>query len=278
MARRLLLAYGVALLLAAGTTARGQSAAGAPPISKATPTAETGEVKARKLLDQMVAALGGPRWLALKSTYLEGRTSGFYQGKPTGSVTDFFSLRTPPGPQGPGEERTEYTKKHDVVSIFTSAEAWEITYRGKTPIPAEQASDYFRRRDHSVEQAVLVWLRDPATILLSEGQTEAERHLSDQVTLISSANESITLQLDTESHLPLRRLFRWRDPLYKDLNEEAESYDDYHLIDGVQTPFSLTRFHNGDMVSQRFLYRASYNVPAPAAAFDPDATAARLKH
>ncbi len=55
-----------------------------------------------------------------------------------------------------------------------------------------------------------------------------ERHLADQTTLINADNDSITIQTDAETHLPLRRSYQWRDPLYKDKNTDAEEYDDYH--------------------------------------------------
>jgi len=42
-----------------------------------------------------------------------------------------------------------------------------------------------------------------------------ERKLGEQVTLISADNESITILMDTQTHLPLERIFQWRDPLYK---------------------------------------------------------------
>ena len=279
-------------LLGAGA---GRAQAPAPPqaapqkdaTAQANEKIDESDQKARALLAQMVTALGGDRWLNMKSAYFEGRTSGFFQGKPTGAVADFFDLRTPVQPQLPppdklGQERIELTKKHDVVSIFTSDasganQAWEITYRGKRALPEDQAGEYFRRRDHSVEIVVKIWLKDPGAVLISEGQRMAERHLTDQVTLISSSNDSITLQLDTGTHLPLRRIFQWRDPVYKDKNEEVEEYDDYHLIDGVQTPFTTTRFHNSDMTNQRFLYRAAYDKPVSPGSFDPDATAAKIK-
>lgn len=254
------------------------AAAQAPGAQSASVNSDDSDAKCRKLLAAMVEALGGQKWLTLRNTYLEGRTSGFFQGKPTGAVTDFFSLRTPPTPQAQGQERLEFTKKRDVVTIFNPSAAWEITFRGKRPLPDDQAQDYFRRRDHSIETAILVWLKDPATVLLSEGQTVSERHLTDQVTLISASNDAITLQLDTETHLPLRRSFRWRDPVYKDKNEEVDEFDDYHTIGGIATPFTLTRFHNGDMTNQRFLYRAAYNVQMAPNAFDADAAAAKVKH
>ena len=72
--------------------------------------------------------------------------------------------------------------------------------------------DYLRRRDHSIETAIKVWLKDPKTILVYEGQHLAERHLAEQVTLISAQNEAVTILMDDQTHLPLRRSFEWRDP------------------------------------------------------------------
>jgi hypothetical protein len=248
-----------------------------PPVSKEEAATAANEQKAHAALDAMIAALGGPRWLALSSAYFEGRTSSFYQGKPTGAVADFFIIRA-----YPDRERVEFTKKHDVVSIFTGQgdkeAGWEITYKGKRALPDDQVADYFRRRDHSIDTIVHTWLKDPATVFIYDGQRMSERHLTDQVTLISAANDSVVIQMDADTHLPLRRSFQWRDPVYKDKNEEAEEYDDYHTIEGFATPFTTTRFHNGDMTNQRFLYRAHYNVPVTQEMFDPDLAAAHLKH
>ena len=93
--------------------------------------------------------------------------------------------------------------------------------------------DYLRRRDHSIEMAVKVWMKDPNTILVYEGQQMAERHLAEQVTLISPQNEAITILMDIQTHLPLQRSFEWRDPVYHDKNTDTEEYDDYHTIDGL---------------------------------------------
>jgi hypothetical protein len=235
-----------------------------------TPDANSG--KARAALDVMVQALGGDRWLNLQNTYIEGRTSGFYQGKPTGAIGDFFSWHV-----YPDKDRIELTKKHDVVDIFLGNEGWEITYKGKRALPKDQMDEVLRRRDHSIEVAIKVWLKDPNTMLLFDGQSLSERHLADQVTLISPTNDSITIKMDAQTHLPLSRTYQWRDPLYKDKNEEVEEYDNYQVIDGIPTPFAITRFHNGDMISQRFVYKASYNVQLPQNAFDVEATVAKIK-
>ncbi len=230
------------------------------------------EQKARAALDAMVQALGGDRWLSLRDSTLIGRTSGFYQGKPTGDITDFWDFRL-----FPDKERLELTKKRDWYEIVNGSEVWEVTYRGKKALPKEQTDDLLRRRDHSIEVAMKVWLKDPKTVLLYDGQTMVERHLADKVTLISSTNDNITIEMGSQDHLPLRRSFEWRDPLYKDKNVDADEYDDYHPIDGIPTAFTVTRFHNDDMTNQRFLYKASYNSGLQADLFDADLAAKKFK-
>ncbi len=234
--------------------------------------AKANEQKARATLDAMVRALGGDRWLTLRDASFDGRTSGFYQGKPTGGISDYFSYR-----RFPDQDRLELGKKRDVVEFFLGNTGWEVTYRGKKALPQDIVDDYVRRRDHSVETAIRVWLKAPGTIVIYDKQSLVERHLADQVTLISASNDSITIETDAQTHLPIRRTFQWRDPVYKDKNEEAEEYDDYHIVDGIPTPFTITRFHNGDMTNQRYLYRAAYNVSFPENLFDVDAAAARIK-
>jgi hypothetical protein len=251
-----------------------QNSAPPPPQAAAVAPAapDANAQKARAELDAMLQALGGPQWLALQNIYLYGRTTGFYEGKPTGAIGDFYSWRTPLGP-----ERIEGGKKHDDVEIFTGNDCWEATYQGKKALPREICDDYLRRRDHSIDVALRIWLKDPNTVLIDDGQSLSERHLTDQVTLVSSGNDSITIQIDSETHLPRSRTFQWRDPVYHDKNTDRDEYDDYHVIDGFPTPLSITRFHNGDVTNQRYLYKAAYNVPLPPDAFDIDATAARIK-
>jgi hypothetical protein len=177
----------------------------------------------------------------------------------------------------PDHDRIEFTKHRDVVQFYLGRTGEEVTYRGKAPLPQDQVDDFLRRRDHSIETVVRTWLKDPKTILIFEGQRLAERHLADQVTLISAANESVTIQMDSQTHLPLRRTFQWRDPLYKDKNTDAEEYDDYHVIDGFPTPFTISRYKNDDEVRQYYLLHAKYNQNLPADFWSVDAADHRIK-
>ncbi len=228
--------------------------------------------QARAALDAMVQALGGPVWLNMKNRVQHGHVAAFYQGKPDPGTTEYWDYHA-----WPDRDRIELTKHRDVVEFFIGRTGTEVTYRGKSPLPKDIVDDYLRRRDHSIETVVKVWLKDPRTILIYEGQRMAERHLADQVTAISAQNESVTILMDTQTHLPMRRTFEWRDPVYKDKNLDGEEYDDYHTFDGIPTPFTITRFKNDDMTRQYFLDRVSYNQNLPADFWSAEAADRRIK-
>ena len=200
----------------AGHTQAGQA------TNPATDDAAKNAAQAHAVLDAMVKAMGGNAWLNMKNQVREGHFAVFYHGTPDLGTTKFYEFHT-----WPDRDRTEFTTHRDVAVFFIDGKGWEVTYRGKKALPPDQVEEYLRRRDHSIETAVKVWLKDPNTILIYEGQRLAERHLADTVTLISAQNEAITIQVDSQTHLPLRRSFQWRDPEYKDKNTDAEEYDGY---------------------------------------------------
>lgn len=228
--------------------------------------------QARDVLDAMVQALGGQAWLDIRNRTEHGHVAGFFHGQPDVGTTEILEFHA-----WPDKDRIDVTKHRDYVQFFIAREGWEVTYRGKKAIPQEQLDDYLRRRDHSIETAVKVWLKDPKTILVYEGQHLAERHLAEQVTLISPDNEAITILVDVQTHLPLRRSFQWRDPLYHDKNTDAEEYDDYHVLGGFPTALRVSRMKNDDMVRQFYVDKVQYNQDLGADFWSVEASEKRIK-
>jgi len=264
------LAVGLAVILLAMPLGVWAQAANA-----AAPMDESGEknaAQARALLDAMVKALGGDAWLNQKDVVREGHIAAFFHGNPDPGTTLFWEFHS-----WPDHDRLEYTKHRDVVQFFIGQKGIEVTYRGAKPLPKEQVDEYLRRRSHSIETAVKVWLKDPRTILIYEGQRMAERHMADQVTLISPENDSITIQTDVQTHLPLSRSYQWRDPIYKDKNTDVEEYADYHDVDGFPTAYSITRMHNDETVRQLYIDKVHYNQDLGADFWDVNAVARKIK-
>ncbi|MGH9599149.1 MAG: hypothetical protein ACRD27_04760 [Terracidiphilus sp.] len=249
--------------------------AGAPAAMRA----QTGNAEAQKNADQaraalnaMVQALGGQLWLNIRNVETAGHFAAFFQGNPDLGTTEYFDYH-----QWPDRDRVEITKHRDDVLFYIGRQGWEVTFRGKKALPKDQVDDFLRRRDHSIETAVKVWMKDPRTILIYEGSHLVERHLGVQVSLISVGNQGITIVMDNDTHLPLREEFQWRDPVYHDKDDEAIEYDDYHTIDGFPTPFTITLIKNGETVQQRYVTQVKYNQSLPADFWDPDAAARRIK-
>ncbi len=233
--------------------------------------------KAPQVLAATILALGGTPWLDLKTVETRGRTAAFYQGKPTRVIVE-----TTETTQFPNSHRIDLASKSRVVQIYTAGmnghvQGWEITYRGKKPILPALLDDYQRWHNHSLATVLRQWFANPATILLDSGPTIVNRLPAEEVTLVSGNGDSIILDVDAESHLPLRLSFSWRDPLFHDKNIDAVEYDNYHVIDGISTPFTLTWTHNGETVRQRYLAGVKYNIALPQDFFDPDRAAARTK-
>ncbi len=228
--------------------------------------------QARDALNAMVTAMGGEMWLDQVNVFKHGHAAGFFHGNPDPGTTEIFEFES-----WPDKDRIEVTKHRDVIEFFVGQEGWEVNYRGKRALPKDQVDEFLRRRNHSIKVAAKVWLNDPKTILVYEGKHLASRHMADQVTLISAQNESITILMDANTHLPLERRFQWRDPEYHDKNTDVEDYDDYHTIQGFPTPLNISRAKNDEMTRQYYIDHVEYNRNLPGDFWDVNAAARRLK-
>jgi len=226
------------------------------------------EKKGRVLLQQMVEALGGPAWLNRSTWETTGRAASFFKNEPEGVQLYREFHKSTPGSSG--VSRIELTKKRDVVEIWTADAGYDVIFKGKKPLPKDVVESYFRRQSHSIDTVVQQWLKQPGTIVSYDGLDNVQRRQVDRVTIINPQNDAVTLDLDSSTHLPSRRSFRYRNATYGDYDQEQEEYADYHVYDGVQTPLSITRYKNGDMTAQIFVQTAKYNVSLPEEIFNPD--------
>ena len=221
--------------------------------------------KARTLIDQAIQALGGQTWLAIRDREQQGRTWSFHAGRPNGGGGLFWSFTV-----FPDKERIELTKERDIAEVFVGDKGYEITYKGARPQDKKDMEDYLRRRHYSLEAVLRNWINDPRVILLYEGNAIAAQHPCDQVTVINSQNESVTLYFDSDTHLPVKKTFQWRDPVDRQKNLEEEIYENYRPVQGILAPFNVTRFFNGDMSNQRFMNSVSINQDPDPDMFNPN--------
>jgi hypothetical protein len=221
--------------------------------------------KAKAIIEQGIQALGGQIYLTIRDREQQGRGYGFHHGNPTGGGGPFWSFS-----QFPDKERVEFTKERDIAQVFVGDKGYEITFKGPHPVEQKDLEDYLRRRRFSLERVLRMWVNDPGVVMLFEGNAIAAQHPAYQVTLVNAQNESVSLYFDTDSHLPIKKSFEWRDPVDKQKNLEEEVYENYRPVSGIMAPYNVTRYFNGDMSNQRFLNTVTINQDLDPAMFDPN--------
>src|SRR5262245_9527267 len=106
--------------------------------------AETNQERGKRVIEAALTALGGPKYLAMQDRVEFGRAYSFYREelsglsfakiytryltRPEPPIAGFFGLR----------EREAFGKKEDSSVMLNEKEAFELTYRGATPLPPEQ--------------------------------------------------------------------------------------------------------------------------------------------
>jgi hypothetical protein len=261
----LVLTFGLITTSVLGQTTSPADTRKAPASAQAIPAVHENQRKAQTLLDQMIEALGGQAYLNIQDVSQEGRGYTFHLGRPNSMGTVFWRFY-----KFPDKDRIELTKQRDVVEIYNGDKGAEITYKGSRAAEDKDLADYLRRRHYSLDWVIRKWLHEPGIALFYEGSTVADQKAVEQVTIMNAHNESVTLYIDTYTHLPVKKTFSWRDPTDKQRNVEDEIWDNYRLVQGLMTPFSITRYYNGDMSNQRFLTSVSYNQGLHDSLFDPE--------
>jgi len=242
------------LLLFLATLAFGQTATSAPSASQSIPVDQENANKARALINQAIEALGGDAYMKIQDISQTGRTYSLHNGEAEGTGVVFWRFYT-----YPDKERIELTKQRDVIYIYRRDEGFQVTYKGTQAEDAKTLKDYLRRRQYALDYILREWLKEPGIALFYEGATVAAQKDAQQVTIMNARDQGVTLYFDSNTHLPVKKSFSWRDPTDKERNVEEEIYDNYRPVQGVMTPFSVSRYYNGEMANQRFLHTVSYN-------------------
>ena len=119
----------------------------------------------------------------------EGRTYSFYHGQPSGQGLEFWRFW-----EWPDKERVELTKQRDIIELNVGDKGYEVTYKGTATHAGN--SRICRRREHSLEWVIRKWLGASDTMILYEGPALVEQNFADQVTILNSTNDSVTLSVD----------------------------------------------------------------------------------
>src|SRR5215472_10592777 len=222
--------------------------------------------KARAVIDQMIAALGGQAYLNVQDAYSEGRYGRFHNETMAGGAKYFRYWKWP------DSERWELTDQRDIVQLYVDDKAMEVTFRGSRqlfPEKDEGARLMLQRRHYALEIILRNWLNEPGTALFDEGSALTENRMAESITIINSKNDAVTILVSVDTHLPVKKTFFTRDPQSHERDEEDEIFDNWKKEQGINTPHRIVIMRNGQMARQQFISNVTYNNHPPDSYFTP---------
>lgn len=221
-------------------------------------------IKARQVVAQAIAALGGPAFLRADDWTGMGRLYTFgTTGQLDNPGTIFWSFL-----RFPDAERIEVGKKRDDVIIYNGDRGWEVTYRGVRALSAKVLGQYRQVRDHAVTLILRRWAADPRTVMQDRGVSLAETQPLEEVDFHTASGAAASVFFDVATHLPMRVAWRTTDPLTGLALQESVTYGNYQFFDGVNTPMIRQRF-SGERRVEQIYYQTVHYGPLANALFSP---------
>ncbi len=216
---------------------------------------EQSAAKAKALLQQVIAALGGPAYLGVRDAECIGRGALFgHSGDLTGYT--FFHEYT----KLPDKDRTEYSKKGNIIDVYNGSQGWTLDRAGVTDQPASAIEESQENQKKDTDNLLRYRLNEEGMIFRYGGSDIVDLKQVEWVEIVDRDRRTFRVALESSTHLPLRAVVQTRNPTTRERAEEITYFSNYHAEQGVQTPLQVTRERNGFKVYQVFLERCQYNT------------------
>jgi hypothetical protein len=112
-----------------------------------------------------------------------------------------------------------------------------------------------RYRESTLRNVLYIFrqrLREPGMIFESQGSDVVENLPVDIVNITDSDNHVVRVQFHQSTKLPVRQIYKRKNSVTKEQDEEVTLFARYRDADGVQWPHQIRRERNGDKVYEIF--------------------------
>jgi hypothetical protein len=223
---------------------------------------EQSAAKAKAILQQAIEALGGPVYLNVHDVTCEGRLSQFGHSGELNGFEHFVDYAQPPF-----KDRTENLPKRNIISVFNGDKGWELDRGGVSEATITDLATFQEDTKKDIDNILRHRIHEAGMIFRYGGLDVVDYKESDWVELVDSDNRTFRIAIARTDHLPVRKVVDTRNANTRMRNEEIEYYSNYHPINGIQTPYQITRERNGIKVYQVFFDKYEYNTSIPDSLF-----------
>lgn len=215
--------------------------------------------KAKALLQQTIEGLGGAAYLNVHNSDCSGRYAQFQH---SGDIGGYIEIRD--YHEMPDKERIEYGPKGNIVNIYAGDKGWTLDRGGVSNVPATDMADYQKQIQMQMGNLLRNRMNDESLFFRYGGTDVVDLRGAEWVEIGDREGRTLRVAIGRSDHLPIRSVLTERDPKTGEKSENSTYYSTYHPIDGIQTPFHVSRYSNGRQTYQAFFDKCSYNVDLPA--------------
>jgi len=233
--------------------------------------------RARQVIDDAIAALGGDNFLNMQDRVENGRAYSFYNQTLTGlTIAKIYTRYLTVAENQTGQElglreRQAFGKAEDYATIFREDGAAEVTWRGSKALPKDQFERYRDSTLRGIFYILRMRLHEPGLTFESRGVDVVDHLPVDVVDVTDSENRVTTVYFHQSTKLPMQQKFTWRDPKTRDTTDEITRYARYRESNGIQWPQEVTRERNGEKIFQLFADSVQFNQSVTDDKFDTSA-------
>jgi len=239
---------------------------------------------AKKLIGQMIDALGGPAFLHARQMQCAGRLAQFEH---SGNLSGYTILRN--YWQFPDKNRAEYIVKGSklgvlsvlfgsipikggtIIQVYSGNEGWTLDRGGVSALPPDAIAQFQEQLKRSVDHLLRYRLGEQGMSFRYGGLDLIDMLPVDWVEITDSDERQFRLAIRRDNHLLARSVVTSLDPTTHGVTEDLTLFANYHAQDGIQTPLQVTRQRDGRRLFQIFYDSCSYDPNLPPDFFTKEA-------
>jgi len=222
--------------------------------------------RARRVVDEALAALGGERYLAMRDRVEAGRAYSFYREQLSGLARAKIYTRylTRPDPPVAGffgvRERQAFGKDEDAYVLLGESYGYDVTFRGARPIEPAVLERFKETTLRNILYILRMRLGEPGLAIESRGTDIVDNVPVETVEIADAQNRMVTVFFHTSTKLPVRHETVRRDPRDNRPIEEVTLFAKYRdLGGGVMWPFQIQRQREGEKIFEIFSESVTIN-------------------
>ena len=284
MLHRSILCAVLGVLLLAGTAARAQNPDTIAPDESA--------AMAKRIVNQLIQALGGPLYQSMTERQCEGRRALIGHN---GELAGYVALKD--SWKYPDTDRIEYiahsrntllgyiigvqdldiTHGGLVITLFSGDQGWIMDRGGVSELPSGSVSQFQAAVKQNVDNLLRLRIQDPETRYRWAGLGTVDLRPVDWVEVTDVEGFTVRLAVDKSTHLLVRSVVVTQDEEFNQTREDVAIYTNYQDKGGVRMPMQVSRERDGRRIQQVFYDDCRPNPALPAEFFTRQALDKRFQ-